>query len=105
MQRVLFESYYNDNFGSSVDRTNIYRWDQILHKNWSHGTKIVAENIGPRTNFWWDQNFSDRAIVRRSNEHVFLIHTTRTPNRMETGTRIILQKELRFHLESPDSQR
>ena len=29
MQRVLFESYYNDNFGSSVDRTNIYRWDQI----------------------------------------------------------------------------
>ena len=62
MQRVLFESYYNDNFGSSVDRTNIYRWDQILHKNWSHGTKIVAENIGPRTNFWWDQNLSDSTI-------------------------------------------
>ena len=56
MQRVLFESYYNDNFGSSVDRTNIYRWDQILHKNWSHGIKIIAEKIGPRTNFWWDQN-------------------------------------------------
>ena len=63
IQRVLFESYYNDNFGSSVDRTNIYWWDQILRKNWSHGTKIVAENIGPRTNFWWDQNFSDRTTA------------------------------------------
>ena len=64
MQRVLFESYYNDNFGSSVDRTNIYRWDQILCKNWSHGTKIVAEKIVPRTNFWWDQNFSDRPLKK-----------------------------------------